>query len=402
MILRPLKGLLAMIWIAGSSQAAEWSIEPSVSARASVTDNLNLTPGTSESIWWTNLAPQAKFARRTEASEISGVARLSFNRYPGNPQFDATDQLLSGVAQFGEERTRWGLAGSFTRDSTLQSEQATTGIAQARRQRSLSSLSPSWRFQLSERSSLFANYQYSMAEYEAGAGLRDYSDQQASLGYQYLLTETTALSMNAGGGRFETENADVRSDTLRLDAGLTHSLSEQLSVGFNAGYRRTDTRLSALLCPVVPAQLCEFLNIPLEQFVSRTRDTGLSLSATADFQWELTTLGVNLGRNTNPSGSGLVVVTDRAGGSLRHNFSEKFSGSLSADGLRSRYVAGPAGESRFYNMDASAQYKPGERWTLSAGFSQSRQYSKDLPDYARGSTLYLNIVYEFLPMALSR
>lgn len=395
-----LSGVLALV--ATTSGAAEWSIEPSVNVRTSATDNVTFTPGAREVTWWMNVSPQAKFSRRTETGEITGVARLSFNRYPGISELDATDQYFTGAGQFSDEHTRWGLTGSFTRDSTLQSEQATTGLTQARRQRSLSGLSPSWRYAVSERSSVSASYQFSVADYEQGAGLKDYSDQQASLGYQYLLSETTAVSISAGGSRFETTAGDVLTDTQRADAGLTHAFSERFSAGLSVGYRRSDTRLSSFLCPLVPAVLCDIFDIPLQEFVGRSRDRGLSLNATADYGWERTFMGLRASRNTNPSGSGLVVVTEQVGGSLRHDFSEKLSGSVSGDWLRSRYVAGPGGQSNYYHMDASAQRRIDERWTLSGGLSHAWQNSTDASDKTRGTTVYVNLAYEFSRHAVSR
>ncbi|MFN0040749.1 MAG: hypothetical protein ACKVP2_14655 [Burkholderiales bacterium] len=395
-----LSGVLALV--ATTSFAAEWSIEPSVNARTSVTDNVNFTPGTREATRWVNVSPQAKFSRRTETTEVSGVGRLSFNRYPGRADLDANDSYFSGVAQFHEERARWGLTGFFYRDSTLQSELATTGLTQVRRQRSLSGLSPSWNYAVSERGSVFANFQYNMADYEQGSGLKDYSDQQASLGYQYLLSETTALSISAGGSRFETKAGDVLTDTRRADAGLTHAFSERLSVGLSVGYRYSDTRLSSFLCPLVPAVLCDIYDIPFQEFVSRSRDQGLSLNATADYGWERTLMGLRVSRNTNPSGSGLVVVTEQVGGSIRHDFSEKLSGSISGDWLHSRYVAGPGGQSNYHHIDASAQRRIDDRWTLSGGLSHAWQDSTDTSNKTRGTTAYVNLAYEFSRHAISR
>jgi hypothetical protein len=395
-------GVLALVFVATSVLAAEWSIESSANTRASVTDNLNLTPGTSETTWSANVSPEARFSRRTEASELAAVARLSINRYPGKPDLDTIDPFLYSAAKLQDERIEWGFSGTYSRDSTLQTEQATTGVTQLRRQRTLIGLSPSWQYDLSERASVSATYHYSDATYEAGAGLRDYFFRQVKIDYRYLWSERTALTFGGGGSRFATRDRDILTNSWRLDAGISHSASDRFSIGFNAGYRNSDSRVSSELCPLFPAVLCDLLGIPLQTFVTQTRDSGLLLNANAKYGWERTSIALILSRDINPSGSGLVVETDRLGTEWRYQFSEKLSANLTTDWLRSRYVGGPGQDSMYYRVDSSLSWKMDERWTLGAGLGQAWQKAADAPSGARANTLFLSVGYDWPRLAMSR
>ena len=109
--------LLALLSV--STHAAEWAIEPSVEARATFTDNINLEPGVRENTPGWLLYPRVTFARRTEVTEISGKAGLGINRYPGHSDLDTEDANFLVNSKLSAERSQYGLTAGFIRDSTL-------------------------------------------------------------------------------------------------------------------------------------------------------------------------------------------------------------------------------------------------------------------------------------------
>ncbi len=392
--------------LAFACEAAEWVIEPSVESRASNTDNINLTPNVHENVPALSVSPRVTFARRTEATDIAGTASLGFNRYPGNSELDADDAGLSLTSQWRNERSSYGVAAAYIRDSTLQTELATTGIVQARRQRDLVTLSPSWSYSLTLRSSIFAQYQYGQSKYESGAGLSDNSSQQVSGGYRYLVSERTSATVSGSYSRYETDDGSLLTRANSLSAAISHSLAERLTVGLGIGVRRSGTTITstALLCEFGALAICDFFGIPLQSVTatSRISDSGLSYNASADYNWEQTSANLSLSRDINPTASGPVVETDRFALGGSHQFSEKLSGDARGAYLVSRYVGGLGSDTEYFSLNASLSRRLDEWWSAGAGYSFAHQKVKNAPDSASANTVYLSISYNWPRISISR
>lgn len=404
---RSLFGVLALLPFAAS--AAEWAIEPSIESRANWTDNLNFTPGARESAWWLSLSPAVAFSRNTEVSQLVGSARLSTNRYPDNRTLDTDDQFFYLSSKLNNERNEWGLSATYNRDSTLQTELATTGIVQERRQRTQIGISPSWQYSLTERSSVFANYRYAQAGYEAGAGLTDYSNQQVSAGVQHLWNERTTLTLSGNHSRFETETGSQITNTSILSGGVTYRAGERLNLALSAGVRHSVIEVNSpiLVCTIGSLSVfqCQVLGIPLVQInaSSRVSDDGWVLDGSADYRWDRTSAGLVIGRDVNPTGDGLLVQTDRVGGTLKHEFSEKFFGNMTASVLQSRYLGALNGnKSTYYSLDGSLSWTLTEHWRLGTGYSHAYQKTENAPDNATANTVYLTIGYNWPRISISR
>ena len=392
--------------IAPCALAAEWAIEPSVESRANWTDNINFTPNVHKNLFNWTVAPKVTFARRTEATEVAGTASLGINRYPGNSKFDTNDANLLLTSQLRDERNTYGLSAAFIRDSTLASELATTGIVLTRAQRNLVSASPSWNYSITERSSIFAQYRYDKANYEAGFGLIDYSNQQITSGYQYLLSERTAATVSGSYSAYRADDGSFLTNSYGFNVGLTHNPTERLTLGLGIGAQRSDTTINsrALLCQFGSIAVCNFFGIPL-QFVtatSKNSGTGLSYNASADYKWEQTSASLSLGRNTNPTGTGLVVQTDGLTAGFKHQFNEKLSANAGGSWLISRYLGGLAADTEYYRLDTGISWKLDEWWTAGAGYSFASQKIKGVPENASANTVFLSISYNWPKISVSR
>lgn len=401
LVLLALSALLPM-----AVHAAEWAIEPSIDSRANITDNINLTPNVHDNVFGWSVGPRVTFARRTEATEVAGTASLGINRYPGNSSLNTDDASLSLASQLRDERNTYGLSAAYIRDSTLQTELATTGIALTRAQRDLVSLSPSWSYSLTERSSVFAQYRYDQAHYQTGVGLVDYSNQQGSGGYQYLLSERTAATLSGSYSRYKADDGSILQTSYGVNIGLTHNPVERLTLAFGIGSRRSDTKITntATFCPFGPVIICNIFGIPLETLTatSDTSNSGLSYNASADYKWESTTANISASRDINPTGSGLVVQTDRLAAGIGHQFNEKLSGNINAAWLVSRYIGGLSGDIDYYNLNSSLSWKLDEWWTAGTGYAFSYQKVKGAPDSANANAVYLSISYNWPKISISR
>ncbi len=386
--------------------AAEWAIEPAIEARATSTDNIDLTPNVHENVLGLSASPRVTFARRTEATEMKGTASLGINRYPGNPELDADGVNLSLESLLRGERSSYGLTTAFVRDSTLESELETTGIVQERRQRNLVTVSPTWSHFLTPRSSVFAQYQYDQSRYESGSNLTNYTNQQASGGYQYLISERTSGSLSGSFSHYETDTGSVLTDSYSLNAGLSHSTTERLTFGLGIGARRSDTMITstALFCEFGAVAICDFFGIPLQSATasSKISDSGISFNASADYGWERAHASVVISRDLNPTGSGLLVQTDRLAVEIGHEVSERLSANVKGAYLLSRYIGGVGSDTDYYRVESGLRWQIDEWWSAGAGYSFAHQEGKGAPDSASANTVFLSLSYNWPRISMSR
>ena len=395
----------AAVALALPAWPAEWAIEPSVEARVTTTDNINLTPGVHEAMTGIAVRPRATFANRTEATEVTGTASFGFNRYPQDSTLNTDDVSLAVASKFTSERSSYGLSAAFTRDSTLESELQSTGIVQARRQRNLLHVSPTWNYALTERSSVFAEYQYDAAHYEAGSDLTDYSNQQAVGGYQYRLSPSTTASVSGSYSRYETETGSFLTNSYAVNVGLTYEATDRLKLSFGIGGRYSDTKVVRTdeFCIFGARINCEFLGVPLVQLTStaNTSDHGLAFNASADYAWERTTGNLSVSRDLNPTGSGPLVQTDRLSAGIDHKFSERLSGNATASYLISRYIGGLGSDTSYYRLDTALGWKLDEWWSATGGYSYAYQKVTGAPQAATANTVFVAIVYTWPKISIS-
>ena len=402
--------LLCLSLFSLTAQSAEWSIEPSVSVREEYNDNIRLTTLPHKSVWGTSLTPAVNFSSKTEISEITGGARLNFNRYSGEPNLDSSDQIFSLLSKYKTERNTFGLNGSYVRDSTLASELISTGVVQARKQRGNLTLNPSWTTFASERTWFTLDYQLSRVKYDdaAAAGLIDYNNQTASVSAVHRLSEQDQLSGTIYYSKYETSPANFKSNTTGLRLGITHDFSETFTGALSLGARSTlsKSQQNALVCPA-PVILCQFglVSFQVVPFTTETRSHGYTLNASLNKQFETTTLSGQISREANPSANGALVQADRIGFSVANKFAPTLTGSLDASIYRSRYIGNiiTSSDSRYYTVGPRLSWRMSEWWSLDTGYTHSRQeYDNASTAAATANSAYVLVRYDWPKLAVSR
>lgn len=429
----------------GAVLAAEWSFEPSISLREEYSDNIRFTSLPHPGVWHSRLSPTLRLSSKTEASEVSGLAQLSINRYAGDPQVEnKNDKFLSLTTSLQSELNTWAMNGSYKQDSTSESETAKIGVVhQARTQRSAITLNPSLTHKFTERSSFKLDYNYQDVKYDPRINnLNDYTYQQVGGMLQYRLTERDQLSLTAnysitdyspstnqyppfftfilfgtpvnilGGG---TDTVTYKSSTRGVQANVMHLFSETLRGNLSVGARRIDTDTTHT-CNGVLGTVFSTTNIvscsgstlhPIVTFNTKTEGSGSSFSANLEKTFDTAKVSGFASRDTNPSGSGLVE-TDKYGVSLNKSFTENLTGTVDAIAYRTRYISLTNPGSRYYIFEPKLNWRFTELWTLDAGYRHARSDpdsvdNKPAAAYATTSNaLYLNLTYNWQKMAVSR
>src|SRR5258707_11153005 len=126
------------------SQAAEWSMEPSVDLRGEYDDNVNFTSRPHPSVWAIKFSPDVKFSGATEALDVTGRIRVNVNRYFGENGLDTTEYITSLHSSYKTERHLLGLNIEAVRGCTPMQEAAGNGGGEKPRAPNGVNANPCW------------------------------------------------------------------------------------------------------------------------------------------------------------------------------------------------------------------------------------------------------------------
>ena len=215
------------------SEAAEWSVLPSIGVKGVYNDNLILTPLPHDATYGYWVSPAAEFAGKTERLEVSGRVAADFVSYYGGEQNNFTNIHLPLTVRYKTEKDLLGFTGGFIRDNTLMSELLTTGVVLRFTQRNQWTANPSWTRSITEKLSVQSSFQLNDTTYEDGLslGLVDYQLFGGSGGLLYQLTEQDQIQLSGSYANFHTTNAPspFRASFPGVNLSLTHAFTETLT-----------------------------------------------------------------------------------------------------------------------------------------------------------------------------
>ena len=300
------------------SEAAEWSLLPSIGVKGVYNDNLLLTPLPHDATYGYWVSPAAEFAGKTERLEVSGRVAADFVSYYGGEQNNFTNIHLPLTVRYKTEKDLLGFTGGFIRDNTLMSELLTTGLVLRFTQRNQWTANPSWTRSITEKLSVQSSFQLNDTTYENGLslGLVDYQLFGGSGGLLYQLTEQDQIQLAGSYVNFHTTNAPApfRASFPGVNLSLTHAFTETLT-GTAYGGPRFVSSTTQIASDNITAQSTVWL-------------FGASLAK----KFESTSIQVNVDRDIVPSGFGLLIQRDRAGLTVSHDLTETLAASFDGSG----------------------------------------------------------------------
>lgn len=388
----------------GESPAAEWSAAPSLSVKGVYTSNLLLSSGNNEVVGhW--ITPDLKFKGATETFEIEGETKADFVRYYGNNERELTNLYFPLRAAYRLDRHSLEFEGGFTRDNTLVGELQKTGLVLGFTQRSLWTAMPVWKVGITERLSWKTGYQFLDAQYQDGRrlGFADYQVHGVNAGPTYQLTELDEVSLTGEYNLVKIPSVGLESTYYGAQAAWVHDFGDQLIGTISGGARLVSSTQSV---PAIPGILGILLG--------RSRDRTLTsdelvwvYQGSLRKQFERTTVQIDGRREINPSGFGLLLQTDRVGGSLTHNISETMKFSISGalyfvSGINTTEGSRPLPRTTFYSVSPMFSWQFSQWWSVAVAYSyEERAIDTNAQRYNSNST-YLMLTYGGDKWAVSR
>ncbi len=384
--------------------AAQWTVDPSVSLRAGYVDNLRMSVDNRVSTAEITLNPRSAFGVATPRSGLSGTLGFHFRRYEEDSDLDENNTLLtlSGYRSF--ERSRLGLDLAYVKDTTLDSQLQETGLALGRVRRQRATLSPSWTWMLSERTSLRTNYDYSDVQYinAEGSGFVDYRLHNGGATLSRILSEKTDLSLTLSGSRTDNDN-DVQSTNTNFQVGFSHRFSEKLSLSVFAGARRTRVDFTSVRFVEIFSGSTSLGFLPITQEVSRS-DWGGLLSISAERKFLRGSSSVSLSRNISNSINGTPIEVDRASWRNTYKMSERFLAALELELYRSQVGSGVNQniDRNYYQIQPEFSWKLRPAWRLTGSYRYRRQSFSNTNKDAIQNAAYLTLTYQWPKISISR
>ena len=366
------------------SEAAEWSLLPSIGVKGVYNDNLLLTPLPHDAAYGHWVSPAAEFAGKTERLEVSGRVAADFVSYYGGEQNNFTNIHLPLSVRYKTEKDLLGFTGGFIRDNTLISELLTTGLVLRFTQRNQWTANPSWTRSITEKLSAQSSFQLSDTTYEDGVrlGLVDYQLLGGSGGLLYQLTEQDQIQLSGSYVNFHTTNAPLpfRAGFPGVNLSLTHAFTETLT-GTAYGGPRFVSSTTQTVSDNIKAQSTVWL-------------FGASLAK----KFESTSIQVNVDRDIVPSGFGLLIQRDRAGLTVSHDLSETLAASFNGSGylvsgITERPTGGAFPENRYVYLTPKIVWKFLEWWKLELSYTYGRREADGLNPAMSNGTMFMLTYY---------
>ena len=366
------------------SEAAEWSLSPSIGVKGVYNDNLLLTTLPHHASYGHWVSPGTEFAGKTERLEVSGRAAADFVSYYGGEPNNFTNIHLPLTVRYKTEKDLLGFTGGFNRDNTLMSELLTTGVVLRFTQRNQWTANPSWTRSLTEKVSFQSGFQLNDTTYENGLslGLVDYQLLGGSGGLLYQMTEQDQIQLSGSYANFHTTNSPFpfRASFPGVNLSLTHSFTETLTGTASGG----------------PSFVSSTTQIPGDNI--KTQRTVWLFSGNLTQKFERATIQASASRNIVPSGFGLLIQTDRVGVIVSHDLTETLTVSFDGagyivQGITPRATGSVFRENHYYTATPSIAWKFSDWWKAELSYTYRRREVDALSDVAMSNAAMFMLTY---------
>jgi hypothetical protein len=379
---------------ATSARATDYEANPRVELGVGYSDNLNLGTSSNEIAAADGtadgrvelLAKDPNWQWRA-IPEVRGTWYADHSNYDSNGEFLYLDGARTGP-RYGLDL--FGLASSQSLITNYlptanissglgTSQPGTTLATPASIRQNLGYLRPNYELEMTQRSSLELNLEYTDVAYNQQIeGYTNYRDFAGAAGLVLKATPTGSFTLRASGAGFQPDIGRT-ADTYGVDVQWDGKFSETKQYYLRVGGARTDLSGSLAGQPAASS--------------STSTVTG---GAGAHWTYTLTEIFVDLTRDVEPTGQGYAVNRDQLRLRVARRFTPRLAGFLGARGLHDDPVQGSVGptvQSQHY-----AYGTVGFEWRTAREFSVIGAYN--FTDYhysastAQANAVRLSLVYE--------
>jgi hypothetical protein len=268
---------------------------------------------------------------------------------------------LDASAQVQSERGSVSLTGSFYRDSSLlYAGELSNGVGV---RRDMSSGDLNSQYLLTERLQLQFEASSSRTLFGqglGGSGLTDYRFSSIAPALGYSLNERDTVRLISNLSRYKSLDGFTKSDSLNLQLGYDHAITEIWKLTTTAGYSKSNNTYHYFFGDLETSQ----------------KGSVYAASVRRDSQKLVLTMG--LSRSLSPTGAAFLSRQDMAQAYLGYSRSERWSYSAGVNWNRitDPVIGGGTTTRKYYYGDLTATYHWTENWLITGHITKlSQQYT---------------------------
>ena len=357
--------LIIAITYCETAGAQDWYFGPELRVGGEYDDNAALATRSDEEIELTGYLADGllNIEYNSPATRLFFAPRLRSARYSDNPEFDFDDQFARWDFSHDTKSSTLRFRGRYSRQSTRTAERQdadldiddpddfqedSTGRVEIEGRRQKYNLRPSWQFRPSDISSITAQLNYTIVDYEntlAIGGLTDYTDARLRLTYERQISRRNVGLLTATGRNYDAATA----------------LEDKAGYGVAIGVIRNLTPLSNFRAVV---------GIENTDKTAGDEDQSYVFDFSLTQRLELITLVAQYKRSINASGAGNLSSRD----AINIRFTRRLSDRLSAGlGVRA-YTTTALSDIPNFNERDYVQLRSRFTWNFSSAFAVEADY----------------------------
>jgi hypothetical protein len=318
--------------------ATDWEVNPKLALGYLYDNNYRLTPPDTEiEVSGGVLDAELELRAAGPLTTFSLVPRARLTEFPDDPEEESEDYYGTLVWEHRTQVLRAALRADYSQETVASSEQPSTdidsglgetggedaGVAAIRNRRDLARVRPTLSYNFSARHRLdigASAVDVSFKEKLPGAQT-DYRDYDVNLGFAFITSPRSAVTLTALGARYDVEIEGNSADAYGLQLEWTTSASETMEAFLRAGAQQTNFEDNALTGEAG------------EEVTSWLAGAGIRRTV------KLTELFLDATHSVGPTASGFVVQRDRLRFRWTHLFTPRFSMFTGVRGTRDQAVA---------------------------------------------------------------
>jgi hypothetical protein len=385
---------LAIIMSLGAANlavAADWSLVPSVTQKSEFNSNINLTYNPISDYIFT-LTPAADFNYNTEITQLQGHLGLSGQHFITNSNLDHIDQnyQINGKYQ-ATPKVNLSLNSSFIVDTTLLEELLSSGLVIGRSPRTSILANPGITYNITERLSSTAAYNFTRVLYQA-PGLTDYTTHQVGLTFNYLLKNEKTTLTNTNMVREILYPGGNTYKTLGFYLGANHKFRENWEFNLLGGL---NINKSDFATQVEEFSQSPFLVSVQQKRVTHTKGTPyFNVSTTR--RWTNLRVTAGFTRDQSATAYAYIVNYSRLYASMAYNFTERLTGTLGGDySLSTQASQANNLDYNYYSFNGQLAYQLGEKFSVTPGYRFSQYDNSSGGTSAHGHSAYVMLNYTY-------
>ena len=367
------------------AHSAEWSLTSKLDPAVKYDDNVFMSENEQGSIQY-SISPTLTARRMTDNNKISLAGGYNVKRYTSISRLNRQDPFIRLNSSLQTERSGYDLGASYMQSSSRTSAAEDNGDFTTESTVTTKTISPSYRYQLTERDSFSVGGNYSKRVYST-TNFSDNTTKSVNSGWQHQFSERLSGGPSFSVTKYESDGLTSSTDyyNYNLDINVTYELSEIWRLNGQVGIRKLNSESNSL------------------GIVSNSSSSGSSFNFEANRQSELGSFSAGLSRSLSPSSSGDVNEQDRINFNWSKKITELLSTSLAATYLESTSASNIGMNKRKYlNFSPSIKWQFERNFGLNFTYNYRKQKQSSVSSTVSGNSLMMTLIYNWDGIYLSR